>query len=228
MKHKVTYALSHHIASHLIHALPCMYITIVTQFPLIRFVFRPSVFLSLLYLEIIAAPDPYDPNLRFNPFTPASFTPVPVKEYDPKDPQVIATRHKQFVERETAYARMETLRPLERTIWLRDRITAYLSTRCPSAASSTYIQTTTQQIARFVVRCRTLMKKNGVTLTRMELLQLINLRPTTLVEIHRVTRNAYICVWHSFVPSPVVIFIIVCFIFLSLIILIVFSLCVGN
>ena len=79
------------------------------------------------------------------------------------------------------------LKPLEGTCWMKTKVLQYLSTT-PAATQ------TADSVARFIVESKALLKdragdnktkEEDTRLTVCELLQLVNLRPASLVEIHR-------------------------------------------
>ncbi len=84
--------------------------------------------------------------------------------------------------RERGYTRERILGDLENTIWVRHHTLRYLAHH-PAGTQ------TSEHTHAFMSALQTLLKQHGVRLTTAEILQLINLRPTTMVEIHRVSEG---------------------------------------
>ena len=74
------------------------------------------------------------------------------------------------------------LAPLAPAIWLNSKLTRYLSGQPPASQSQSHIRATLQRLEQ-------LMAAEQFQLTNTEVMQLINLRPLTLVEVHRLVEE---------------------------------------
>lgn len=77
-----------------------------------------------------------------------------------------------------AQMKIQRLKELENACWVRKQVLKYFSAHPPGSQ-------TEDGIAKFLKEFPSLVG-DGVTLSKLEVLQLINLRPTTLVEMYRI------------------------------------------
>ena len=74
------------------------------------------------------------------------------------------------------------LSPLAPAIWLNTQLARYLNSQPPATQSQQHIRATLQRLEQ-------LMAAEHFQLTNTEIVQLINLRPLTLVEVHRLVEE---------------------------------------
>ena len=81
--------------------------------------------------------------------------------------------------RSEAWQRYLLQQPLSQTIWLQSQVQHYLTQQPAATQTATSINSTLLSLRRY-------LSQHRLYLTNIELLQLINLCPVTLVEIHRI------------------------------------------
>ena len=84
--------------------------------------------------------------------------------------------------RSAAWRLQSSLTPLASAVWLQSEVVGYLS-RYPAATQSR------PAISACLTSLHALLQRQRLHLTGAELLQLVNLRPLTLVEVHRVVEE---------------------------------------
>ena len=83
---------------------------------------------------------------------------------------------------EEAWRLHSALSPLAPAIWLNSQLARYLSTQPPATQSQQHIRATLQRLEH-------VMAAEQFQLTNTEIVQLVNLRPLTLVEVHRLVEE---------------------------------------
>ena len=81
-----------------------------------------------------------------------------------------------------AWRQQSSLTPLAPAVWLQDQVIDYLQ-RYPPATQSRPV------LSACLASLHALLARQRVQLTNAELLQLVNLRPLTLVEVHRIVEE---------------------------------------
>ena len=105
---------------------------------------------------------------------PSTFPPLPLHE--------VPTRLPDSLSAVDAWRLHSALSPLAPAVWLNTQLTRYLTAHPPGTQSQ-------RHIARTLQRLEALMAAERFTLTNTEVVQLINLRPLTLVEVHRLVEE---------------------------------------